>query len=93
MVRTVSGSVQTGLGRRGSSRGWDQDSRGSYGLFRRPLSDAVHRCRLADQVICGCQPPWSFWIRAKQYAPGRSPAGSAAKTSNPKDTTSAPSNE
>lgn len=34
------------------------------------------------KIIYSCQLPRLFWIRAKQYAPGRSPAGCATRISN-----------
>jgi hypothetical protein len=64
------------LGDQGQGEGQDtQDGDG-----QQPTGKAGQRFKVA----CGCQPPRSFWIQAKQYTPGRSPAGSAARTSNPR---------
>jgi hypothetical protein len=64
--------------------GQDKDQGGRDGDGQQPTGKAGERFKVA----CGCQPPRSFWIRAKQYTPGRSPVGSAARTSNPRPPTS-----
>jgi hypothetical protein len=35
------------------------------------------------KVACGCQPPRSFWIRAKQYTPGPITCGICGQNFNP----------
>jgi hypothetical protein len=37
------------------------------------------------KVACGCQPPRSFWIRAKQYTPGPITCGVCGQDFQPKD--------
>jgi hypothetical protein len=37
------------------------------------------------KVVCGCQPPRSFWIRAKQYAPGPITCGVCGQDFQPQD--------
>ena len=37
------------------------------------------------KVACGCQPPRSFWIRAKQYAPGPITCGVCGQKFQPQD--------
>jgi hypothetical protein len=39
------------------------------------------------KVACGCQPPRSFWIRAKQYTPGPITCGVCGQDFQPQDTT------
>ena len=60
--------------------GQDKGQDGQDGDGQQPTGKTGERFKVA----CGCQPPRSFWIRAKQYTPGPSPAGSAARTSNPR---------
>jgi hypothetical protein len=50
------------LGGQGQEEG--QDGQGGDG--QQPTGKAGERFK----VTCGCQPPRSFWIRAKQYTPG-----------------------
>jgi hypothetical protein len=47
--------------------GQDQskDQGGQDGDGQQPTGKPSERCKVA----CGCQPPRSFWIRAKQYTP------------------------
>ena len=40
------------------------------------------------KVTCGCQPPRSFWIRAKQYTPGPITCGVCGQDFQPQDTAS-----
>jgi hypothetical protein len=40
------------------------------------------------KVACGCQPPRSFWIRAKQYTPGPISCGVCGQDFQPQDTAS-----
>jgi hypothetical protein len=40
------------------------------------------------KVACGCQPPRSFWIRAKQYTPGPITCGVCGQDFQPQDTAS-----
>jgi hypothetical protein len=47
------------LGGHGQDKGQDGDG-------QQPTGKAGERFKVA----CGCQPPRSFWIRAKQYTPG-----------------------
>ena len=47
------------LGGQGQGKGQDGDG-------QQPTGKAGERFKVA----CGCQPPRSFWIRAKQYTPG-----------------------
>jgi hypothetical protein len=37
------------------------------------------------KVTCGCQPPRSFWIRAKQYTPGPITCGVCGQKFQPQD--------
>jgi hypothetical protein len=50
------------LGGQGQGKGPD----GRDGDGHQPTGKARERFKVA----CGCQPPRSFWIRAKQYSPG-----------------------
>jgi hypothetical protein len=47
------------VGGQGQGKGQDGDR-------RQPTGKAGERFKVA----CGCQPPRSFWIRARQYTPG-----------------------
>src|ERR671911_738933 len=68
------------LGGQGEGKGQEGGQAGQDGDGQQPTGKTGERFKVA----CGCQPPRSFWIRAKQYTPGQSPAASAAKTSNPR---------
>ena len=46
--------------------GQDKDQEGQDGEGQQATGKAGERFKVA----CGCQPPRSFWIRAKQYTPG-----------------------
>jgi hypothetical protein len=64
----------------GQEKGQGGGEAGRDGDGQQPTGKTSERFK----VVCGCQPPRSFWIRARQYTPGRSPAASAARTSNPR---------
>jgi hypothetical protein len=40
------------------------------------------------KVVCGCRPPRSFWIRAKQYTPGPISCGVCGQDFQPQNTAS-----
>jgi hypothetical protein len=54
------------LGGQGRDQGDAEGQGGQDGDGQQPTGKAGERFKVA----CGCQPPRSFWIRAKQYTPG-----------------------
>jgi hypothetical protein len=66
----------------GGRRGQGEGQGGQDGDIQHPTDKAGERFKVA----CGCQPPRSFWIRATQYRPGRSPAGICGQDFQPHDT-------
>jgi hypothetical protein len=50
----------------GQGKDKDKEQEGQEGDGQQPTGKAGERFKVA----CGCQPPRSFWIRAKQYTPG-----------------------
>jgi hypothetical protein len=54
------------LGGPGQGEGQDEGQGGQDGDGQQPTGKTSERFKVA----CGCQPPRSFWIRAKQYSPG-----------------------
>ena len=65
------------LGGQGQEEGQD----GQDGDGQQPTGKAGERFKVA----CGCQPPRSFWIRAKQYAPGPMSCGTCGQDLQPQD--------
>ena len=61
-------------------QGQGEEQGGQDGDGQQPTGKTSERFKVA----CGCQPPRSFWIRPSSTPPGPSPAGSAARTSNPR---------
>ena len=49
----------------GQCRGHEGGAAGQDGDGQQPSGKAGERFKVA----CGCQPPRSFWIRARQYSP------------------------
>ena len=66
----------------GQAQGEDQD--GQDGDGQPSTGKAGERFKVA----CGCQPPRSFWIRAKQYTPGPISCGVCGQDFQPQDTAS-----
>ena len=60
------------------------NSEGQDGDGQQPTGKAGERFKVA----CGCQPPRSFWIRAKQYTPGPISCGVCGQDFQPQDTAS-----
>jgi hypothetical protein len=60
-------------------QGKDQD--GQDGDGQQHTAKAGERFKVA----CGCQPPRSFWIRAKQYIPGPISCGVCSQDFQPQD--------
>jgi hypothetical protein len=54
------------LGGQGQDKGQEGGEAGQDGNGQQPTGKAGERFKVA----CGCQPPRSFWIRARQYTPG-----------------------
>jgi hypothetical protein len=67
------------LGGQGQGEGQD----GQDGDGQQPTGKTGERFKVA----CGCQPPRSFWIRAKQYTPGPITCGVCGQDFQPQDTT------
>jgi hypothetical protein len=67
------------LGGQGKEQEGGQDGHG-----QQPTGKAGERFK----VTCGCQPPRSFWIRAKQYTPGPITCGVCGQDFQPQNTTS-----
>jgi len=65
------------LGGQGGSEGQGEDGDG-----QEPTGKTGERFKVA----CGCQPPRSFWIRAKQYTPGPITCGVCGQDFQPQDT-------
>ena len=63
----------------GQDQGEGQE--GQDGDGQQPTGKAGERFKVA----CGCQPPRSFWIRAKQYAPGPITCGVCGQDFQPED--------
>jgi hypothetical protein len=63
-----------GTGQEGGGAGQDGDG-------QQPTGKAGQRFKVA----CGCQPPRSFWIRAKQYSPGPITCGVCGQEFQPPD--------
>jgi hypothetical protein len=66
------------LGGQGQGKGQDGDD--SDG--QQPTGKTSERFKVA----CGCLPPRSFWIRAKQYTPGPITCGVCGQDFQPQDT-------
>jgi hypothetical protein len=62
------------LGGQGQDEGQDGDG-------QQPTGKTSERFKVA----CGCQPPRSFWIRTKQYAPGPITCGVCGQRFQPQD--------
>jgi len=65
------------LGGQGHGKG----KAGQDGDGQPPTGKASERFK----VTCGCQPPRSFWIRAKQYTPGPITCGICGQKFQPQD--------
>jgi hypothetical protein len=65
------------LGGQGGSEGQGEDGDG-----QEPTGKTGERFKVA----CGCKPPRSFWIRAKQYTPGPITCGACGQDFQPQDT-------
>ena len=65
------------LGGQGQGEGQDSDG-------QQPTGKTSERFKVA----CGCQPPRSFWIRAKQYTPGPITCAVCGEDFQPQDTAS-----
>jgi hypothetical protein len=62
-------------------QGQGEGQEGQDGDGQQPTGKAGERFK----VTCGCQPPRSFWIRAKQYAPGPITCGVCGQDFQPED--------
>jgi hypothetical protein len=69
-------------------QGGDKEQEGQDGDGQESTSKTGERFKVA----CGCQPPRSFWIRAKQYTPGPISCGVCGQDFQPQDTASNASN-
>jgi hypothetical protein len=65
-------------------QGQGEGQEGQDGDGQQPTGKAGERFKVA----CGCQPPRSFWIRAKQYTPGPISCGVCGQDFQPQDTAS-----
>jgi hypothetical protein len=65
----------------GQDTGQDGGKAGQDGDEQPPTGKAGERFKVA----CGCQPPRSFWIRAKQYSPGPITCGVCGQEFQPPD--------
>ena len=65
----------------GQGQGQERDQDGQDGDGQQPTPKASERFKVA----CGCQPPRSFWIRAKQYTPGPICCGVCGQDFQPED--------
>jgi hypothetical protein len=65
----------------GQGNGRDGGQAGQDGDGQQPTGKAGERFKVA----CGCQPPRSFWIRAKQYTPGPITCGVCGQDFQPQD--------
>jgi hypothetical protein len=68
------------LGGQGDGKGKGQ-GQGQDGDGQSPTGKAGERFTVA----CGCQPPRSFWIRAKRYTPGPITCGVCGQRFQPQD--------
>src|SRR5918993_2189274 len=63
-------------------QGQGEGQEGQDGDGQQPTGKTGERFKVA----CGCQPPRSFWIRAKQYTPGPISCGVCGQDFQPQDT-------
>ena len=68
-------------GRRGAARLGDRTRPERDGDGQQQTGKTGERFKVA----CGCQPPRSFWIRAKQYSPGPITCGICGQDFQPQD--------
>jgi hypothetical protein len=68
----------------GQDKGQEGGEAGHDGDGQQPTGKAGERFKVA----CGCQPPRSFWIRAKQYTPGPISCVVCGQDFQPQDTAS-----
>jgi hypothetical protein len=75
------------LGGQGEGKGQEGGQAGQDGDGQQRTGKAGERFKVA----CGCQPPRSFWIRAKQFTPGPIACGVCGQDFQPQD--AAPGNQ
>jgi len=68
----------------GQGKGHEGGEAGQDGDGQQPTGKTGERFKVA----CGCQPPRSFWIRAKQYTPGPITCGICGQDFQPQDAAS-----
>jgi hypothetical protein len=73
----------------GQGQGQGEGQGGQDGDGQQPTGKAGERFKVA----CGCQPPRSFWIRAKQYTPGPITCGVCGQDFQPQDAAPATSSK
>jgi hypothetical protein len=69
------------LGGQGRDQSDAEGQGGQDGDGQQPTGKAGERFKIA----CDCQPPQSFWIRAKQYTPGPITCGVCGQDFQPQD--------